>query len=107
MNDVDVIVDAVFALIISIAHGRTGHMKEFPMRLISGRKEGVGYRSESSPRAGIEPESPGFLLWNFLKIGSLAFTGVLLGSRLCGRRPAQPLGAGIVAILAVSRAQLL
>ena len=77
------------------------------MRLISGRKDEVEGRSESFPTAEGEQGSPGFFFWTVLKIGSLAFTGVVLGSWLCGRRPGQPLGGGIAAILAVSTVQLL
>lgn len=77
------------------------------MRFISNWKEEKGHRSESSPIAEAERVSLGVLFRTFLKIGSLAFTGVLLGSQLCGRRPDQSLCIGMAAILAVSGEHLL
>ena len=77
------------------------------MRVLSGGKDDVGQHHDVSHMVEAEPLSLSSRFWSFLTIGSLSFTGVLLGSWLCGHRPDRPLCVGLTAILAISGAPLL
>ena len=77
------------------------------MCFISAVKDDVEQHHEVSPMAEAEPLSLSSRFWRCLTAGSLAFTGVVLGSWLSGYRPDRPLCVGLTVMLAISGASLL
>ena len=61
------------------------------MRVMAGGKDEVGQHHDVSHMVEVEPLSLSSSFWSCLKIGSLSFTGVVLGSWLYGRPPGRPL----------------